>query len=536
MIRRGVAFILTLVALLAPLTGQGLFAQQQNGGNVERVEQTPAPPAFDPQPTIASELARYEQQAREAAAEAFQERGDRQFRSVVNNEVATRIERVANSLSQRVESLRAAGTFERATVEAVSRQLVDERLAAFDGWLLAAIEDRPPPPEWADYADRPYDYAVDATEWILFRGNTLTNWILLLVGIAAGVFSGFLVSGLLKLVQKRLSRGGETIRGSLISAFASPANLALTTMGVELGVSALRLPDVLDIFAGRVLSVLYYIALFILLWRLVEVLAKLLGKAAARTNSNLDNQLIPLVRKTLRIFLIIIFTLFIAQNIFDLNIAGFLAGLGIAGLAVSLAAQDSLRNLFGSITIFADRPFKVGDAIKFAGHWGPVEDIGFRSVKMRTWEGHLITIPNSLIVNETVENVGARPYIRRWFTIGITYDTPPEKLQEAIDIIKSLLDGHEGFREEWPFRVVFEGFGDFSLNILVVYYYHPADYWMFMDFSSRLNRQIFERFGEAGIDFAFPSRTIYVAGDDKRRLTLKMLSADLRSNDAPHDA
>ncbi len=520
MIRRLILAILTVTLVAAPLAGQA--APPTNGE-----EPAPAAPPVNVETVIGDAVAQFQSAVAEEADAAFEVRSDSPFQQRVRNEITDRRLGLVDALDARVATLREQGALDRATLQAAAKDLVKERIAAFRGWILAAIEDRPPPPEWADYVDRPYEYAVEAAQWTLFRGNSLTNWLLLLAGIGAGVFAGFFVSALLKLIQGRLSRHQETIRSAFISAWITPANIALTTLGVDLGVSALRLPDVLNVFAERVLSAFYYLAFFILFWRLVEVLAKMLGRATARTNSNLDDQLIPLIRKTLRIFLIIVFTLFIAQNVFDLNIAGFLAGLGIAGLAVSLAAQDSLRNLFGSITIFADRPFKVGDAIKFAGHLGPVDDIGFRSVKMRTWEGHLITIPNSLVVNETVENVSARPYIRRWFTIGITYDTPSAKLQEAINILKELLDGHEGYREERPYRVVFEGFGDFSLNILVVYYYHPADYWMFMDFSSRLNQEIFDRFGAAGIDFAFPSRTIYVAGDNKRRLSLRMLGADL---------
>lgn len=113
--------------------------------------------------------------------------------------------------------------------------------------------------------------------------------------------------------------------------------------------------------------------------------------------------------------------------------------LGIAGLAVSLAAQDSIKNLFGSVTIFIDNPFSVGDRIVFSGTDGFVEEIGFRSTRIRTLTGHLVTVPNMKFIDEAVENITARPYIRRTMNMTITYDTPPDKIEQAVQIIRDLL-------------------------------------------------------------------------------------------------
>ena len=142
------------------------------------------------------------------------------------------------------------------------------------------------------------------------------------------------------------------------------------------------------------ISFLLILSLGLYLFNLVDVLDAAMRRLAEKTESKVDDQIVPLVRKTLRIFLVIVFTLIVAQNVLGLDITGWLAGLGIAGLAVSLAAQDSVKNLFGSVTIFFDNPFAVGDMIVFDGHRGTVEEIGFRSPRLRLLSGHVVTVPN----------------------------------------------------------------------------------------------------------------------------------------------
>jgi MscS family membrane protein len=206
-----------------------------------------------------------------------------------------------------------------------------------------------------------------------------------------------------------------------------------------------------------------------------------------------------------------------------------LAGLGIAGLAVSLAAQDSLKNLFGSITILLDRPFRVGQRIVYAGYDGTVEEIGFRSTRLRTLTGNLVNIPNSKIVNDPIENIGVRPAIQRVINVTITYDTPREKIQQAVNLLRGILE-EPGIGEPihpvindtpTPPRVFFNDFNADSLNIFVIYWYAPPSWWDYMAHAEKLNFRIFEEFEKAGIEFAFPTRTLYLADDPKRRLRIE---------------
>jgi MscS family membrane protein len=267
------------------------------------------------------------------------------------------------------------------------------------------------------------------------------------------------------------------------------------------------------------------IALFWLILLLIGILDVYLKKWAAGTESTIDDMLVPIVGKTLRLFVIVICGIIIVQNLTGLKIGPLLASLGIGGLAVALAAKDSIANFFGTLTILFDKPFQVGQRITIDQYDGIVENVGFRSTRIRTLTGHLVTIPNEKLVNSSVENIGERPYIRWLTNIGITYDTPPDKVDKAVHMIREILKNHEGMKEDFPPRVFFNGFNDWSLNIMVIAWYHPPNYWDFQEWLQKTCLEIMRRFEAEDIDFAFPSRTIYMANDDKRQLKLKMLNA-----------
>ena len=286
-------------------------------------------------------------------------------------------------------------------------------------------------------------------------------------------------------------------------------------------------------FWKKVLLLLYSVSFFWYAFNIVSVLDIFLKKLSSKTGSPLDDQIVPIIRKTLRVFIIILGVMFIVDSVFEQDIGAWLAGLGIAGLALSLAAQDSLKNLFGSITILLDRPFKLGERILYSGHDGMIEEIGFRSTKVRTLTGHLVTIPNSNIVNDPIENIAKRPFIRRLFNVTITYDTPLLKIQKAVEIIKEILNEddlkepiHSVIKgDEYPPRVYFNEYNADSLNIIVIYWYAPPLYWDYLKHAEKVNLRIFQEFEKEGIEFAFPTQTLYLAGDPNRELKVNVLSS-----------
>lgn len=265
---------------------------------------------------------------------------------------------------------------------------------------------------------------------------------------------------------------------------------------------------------------------FAILWfiyRLVDIIDVRLKKRAAATESNIDDVISPLVGKTLRVFVVAIGGIIVIQNATGLKIGPLLASLGIGGLAVALAARESIANFFGTLTILFDKPFQVGERIVVDNHDGVVESVGFRSSRIRALTGHLISIPNEKIVNSNLENIGRRPHIRWLTNIGVTYDTQPGKVEKAVQIIQEILEKHEGMKEDFPPRVYFNGFNDWSLNIMVIAWYHPPNYWDYQAWLQKTCLEIMRRFEAEGIGFAFPTRTVHLANDDKRQLKLRML-------------
>jgi MscS family membrane protein len=347
------------------------------------------------------------------------------------------------------------------------------------------------------------------------------------------ILAGWIVTAVLSWLGRRLQARGWRTRRYLFVSLIGPSKLILLTLGLQFGLAGLNLrmtpPLALEAFLSKLILLLYSIAVIWYASNLTQLIEVVLRRLAGRTESPLDQQLAPFAAKTFQWVLLILGALYVAKTVFGQDIGAWLAGLGIAGLAVSLAAQDSLKNLFGSITLLLDRPFRVGQRIVYAGYDGTVEEIGFRSTRLRTLTGNLVNIPNSKIVNDPIENIGVRPAIQRVINVTITYDTPREKIQQAVNLLRGILE-EPGIGEPihpvindtpTPPRVFFNDFNADSLNIFVIYWYAPPSWWDYMAHAEKLNFRIFEEFEKAGIEFAFPTRTLYLADDPKRRLRIE---------------
>ena len=225
------------------------------------------------------------------------------------------------------------------------------------------------------------------------------------------------------------------------------------------------LPATLNRFTDAAINILGTLAAVIFLYRLIEVMVYELNKFTQRKDNLLDETFVQMMRMITRVVVIIFGSIYLVQAISGKPLSALLAGLGIGGLAVALAAQDTLKNFFGSIMIMLDKPFRVGQRITVDGHDGTVEEIGFRSTRVRTLTGHLVTIPNEKMAGGNIENIAQRPSIRRKTNITITYDTPPARVEKAVNIIRAILDNHEGMHPDFPPRVYFNEFNDTSLNI-----------------------------------------------------------------------
>jgi len=203
-----------------------------------------------------------------------------------------------------------------------------------------------------------------------------------------------------------------------------------------------------------------------------------------------------------------------SQNL-GMNVTGLLASLSIGGLAVGLAAQDTLSNLFGAVAIFADKPFRVGDRIQMDTVDGTVEAIGLRSTRVRNLDGHLVTIPNKTLANANIVNVSKRPNIKTVMNIGVTYDTPAERVERAIRILEEVFRPHPKTAD---LLISFNKFESSSLNILVVHWWNSTDFKEYLLGFQQLNLEVKRRFDAEGISFAFPTQTVYLRQDSDWRL------------------
>ena len=351
-------------------------------------------------------------------------------------------------------------------------------------------------------------------------GNELWRIIVLFGIILSASIIGKITKTVLQKSSASLEKRGLFISASALNAAARSAVFLFAAFGIALGLETLEMGSKVAEISSTMSALLITIAIGCTLYWLVDVPSTWLDKMAGKTESKLDDMLVPIVRKSLRVSVVLLVLVQIVQILSDKPITSIIAGLGIGGLAIALAAQDTIKNIFGSMVIFVDKPFEMGDRIVVDGHDGPVEEVGLRSTKIRTLEGHLVTVPNGELANKTIQNIGKRPFIRRIANLTITYDTPPEKIDRALEIVKEMLNNHEGMHEDFPPRVFFNNLNSDSLNIMVIYWYHPPNYWDFMDFTERFNKEVFRRFNEEGIDFAFPTQTLYVAGDSSRPLTV----------------
>jgi len=361
-------------------------------------------------------------------------------------------------------------------------------------------------------------------------GNKLWR-ILALFGI---IFAALVLGRICKLILDKsaaaLEKQQRFIPAIALKSISRSVVFLFAAIGISIGVEFLELRNRIYEVSDTLSSILVSIAIGYLLYWLVDVPVKWLTDLSEKTKSKLDDMLIPIIRKSLRVTIVILILVQIAQILSDKPITSIIAGLGIGGLAVALAAQDTIKNFFGSIVLFVDKPFEMGDRIVVDGHDGPVEEVGIRSTKIRTLDGHLVTLPNGKLADMTIQNIGKRPFIRRLFSLTVTYDTPPQKIEKGIALVKEILADHEGMQPDFPPRVYFNDFNSDSLNIMVIYWYHPPNYWDYMAFTEKVNLQIMRAFEAEGIEFAFPTTTTYLAQDDRRPLHIRF-STDAESSD-----
>ena len=346
-----------------------------------------------------------------------------------------------------------------------------------------------------------------------YYGNTVAEW-----AIAFGIIMGsFLVARALywlinRYVKKITEKTNSRLDDILIDMLEEPLRFAIIIAGIWYGLETLHLsPKVLK-WVDKAYYILIIITIAWFVSRLLDaIIEEYLAPKVVESKGDLGQQLLPVVRKGVKI------TIWVLATIIGLDNAGYdvgaiIAGLGIGGLAFALAAQDTVKNLFGGVTIFTDKPFTINDRVVVHGYDGIVEEIGIRSTRIRTLAGRVVTIPNSMVANEVVENITSEPTRKIVLNIGLTYDTPKEKMELAMKLLAEIATKDEGVDEELTV-LSFNTFGDFSLGIFFAYHIKKeAD---IMGVQNSMSLAILEQFNANGLDFAFPTQTIHAITAEK---------------------
>lgn len=398
----------------------------------------------------------------------------------------------------------------------------------------APSEAKPPP---ARRASHKIERAVGGLlgNWVQVEFMPGFTWLDLLLSLAMLLGAAVVARVLGYPIQARLIRVDEEHKTRTwidigLEALSKPLSLFVWIWGIYFAVCPLLAlvqqtsgSDLPWNLARRGAEVAGLGAIVWFIYRLATVSEAEMQKWAESTKSKTDDLLVRLVGRTFRIFVVVVAGVMILQNLTGIKIGPLLASLGLGGLALALAAKDTLANLFGTFTILVDKPFQMGQRIVIEGFDGTVESVGYRSTRLRTLAGHMVSVPNHKIVNAILENVGRRPHIRWNTNITLTYDTTPEKMEQAVGILEEILKDHEGMADDYPPRVFFNSFNDWNLGIKVFAWYHPAEWWQYQAWVQKTCLEIMRQFDSAGIEFAFPSQTLYLANDDKRQLKLSLL-------------
>jgi MscS family membrane protein len=227
-----------------------------------------------------------------------------------------------------------------------------------------------------------------------------------------------------------------------------------------------------------------------------------------RSENPVSVELSNFIKEFLKVVFVVLFIFAGLRLVFAVNLTPLVASLGIGGLAIALAAQDTLANLIASFIIFIDKPFKSGDLVDFDGIRGRVEHVGFRTTRVRTLDRSLLTVPNKRLIDAAMNNVTLSPARRVTFTIGVTYKTQSHQIKAIVDDIQKVINEHPNTAEEVTVR--FSDFNNSSLDILVIYFVNSNDFNIMIETKEEINYQIMQIVNKHGASFAFPSQSLYI--------------------------
>jgi len=354
-------------------------------------------------------------------------------------------------------------------------------------------------PEWSGHQS-----------FLILNGQWLGIFLILFIGLiierVARYYLGKLTQAILNKYE--VSTFTKTHQKKLTFPFGIMAFAGFWALTIRL----LELNDHVLSPCLRIGYIIFTVGAVVTAHHIVDVIALYFEKIALESDNKFDDILVPLVKKTGKFFVFAVGVIFIGDSL-TLDMKSILTGLGIGGLAFALAAKDTLSNLFGSLTVLIDRPFRIGDWVKIGEIEGAVEEVGLRSTRVRTAYDSLITLPNGQLTSIQIDNFGQRRYRRLNTTIGIQYDTPAEKIEAFCEGVRQIIINHEHTRKDY-FHVYFNNMGDSALEIMLYVFWQVPDRSSELAERHRLLIDIFRLGNKMGVEFAFPTQTLHVYKED----------------------
>ncbi|MFH1770487.1 MAG: mechanosensitive ion channel family protein [archaeon] len=346
-------------------------------------------------------------------------------------------------------------------------------------------------------------FGLDTT----YFGNTVFQYLIFFAIIIGAVIVGRIIYYISKKVLRvRAEKSANKFDDILVEVIEKPLVFLIFIIGLTIALKNLTLSASFEVTAGNTIEILIIMDVFWFIISFIDgLILNFVTPAASKSKSDLDDMLVPLIRKIMKTVLVLIAIIMIVDN-FGYDITSLIAGLGIGGLAFALAAKDMLANLFGGVAIMTDKPFKLGDRIKVEGHDGWVREIGLRSTRVETLDGFQMVVPNSIISNSILENVSKEKHRKVKMTIGVEYSTSMKKMEQAKKIIEDVVIKNKKTVDKTI--VSFTEFGESSLNFTVIYWIAALD--EILNVKNEINMNIKEQFEKAKINMAFPTRTVHI--------------------------
>ena len=311
------------------------------------------------------------------------------------------------------------------------------------------------------------------------------------------------------ILDKLVHKTATTIDDEIILVLRAPLELFIIALGFKFSIEYLNLPSKIDIFSGHILSSVFTFIIFLALFKMAVPLSNIFIVSSKKLKvKSLGKDLVNLITKSIQVIIVAIGFVTILQG-WGYNITGFLASLGLIGMAIALAAKDTVANLFGSLVIFSDKPFKIGDWIKTPVVEGTVEAVGIRSTKVRTFAQALVSVPNAVLANSEILNWSRMGKRRIKLTLGLTYSTKAQDLQNIIKETKEMLKKHQDIHQDTIY-IYFTNFDQSSLGVFCYFFTKTTSWGEFMRVKEDVNFKIMQIVENNNTSFAFPSQSIYI--------------------------